>query len=226
MPSVADCLRQHAPAYLEKFGERVPLGHRKVISAITRCRTGQLGGVVYQCDDCGRQHWVGRSCGNRHTPTGEKQSRTRCVTGSEFVRGFVQHVLPRGYQKVRYYGWMSSNSRIDLDKVKWLVWLFLGWTYWLGSGHAPPEQVEPEAVRCAACGGPMKIIGGPLRLPGTGGTQPGLFGQRMRRAKGTMRQTSNQFRTRTFKPLTGERLTADFRTRRRLRPKTDHSDVA
>jgi hypothetical protein len=27
----------------------------------------------------------------------------------------------------------------------------------------------------------------------------------MRRAKGTMRQSSNQFRTRTFKPLTGER---------------------
>jgi hypothetical protein len=93
-----------------------------------------------------------------YTPTGEKQSRTRCVTGSQFVRGFVQHVLPRGYQKVRYYGWMSPNSRVDLDMVRLLVWLFLGWTYWLGSGHAPPEPVEPEAVRCAACGGPMKII--------------------------------------------------------------------
>jgi hypothetical protein len=43
MPTVADCLRQHAPAYLAKFGEAVPLGHRKVISAITRCRTGELG---------------------------------------------------------------------------------------------------------------------------------------------------------------------------------------
>lgn len=355
MASVADCLRQHAPEYLQEFGDRVPLGHRKVISAITRCRTGELGGVVYQCDDCGREHWVGRSCGNRHcpncqkektqqwlakqtgrllpvhhflvtftvpdelrsvlranqkagydalfnsgkgtickllanprylgtskvgffgvlqtwgrdpmvyhphvhfvvpgggvsedgtkwlatprdflfpharairlykklfadamrqaglyeqvppkawrgkwvvdfekvgdgqavlkylapyvyrvaisdsriidcddqsvtfcyTPSGEKQSKTRCVTGTEFVRGFVQHVLPRGYQKVRYYGWMSSNSRIDLDIVRWLVWLFLGWTYWLGSGHAPQEKVGPEPIRCAACGSPMKII--------------------------------------------------------------------
>jgi hypothetical protein len=63
MPSVADCLRQHAPAYLEKFGERVPMGHRKVIAAITRCRTGELGGVIYQCvdRDCGREHWVARA---------------------------------------------------------------------------------------------------------------------------------------------------------------------
>ncbi len=44
-----------------------------MISAITRCRTGELGGVVYQCDDCGREHWVGRSCGNRHCPNCQKE---------------------------------------------------------------------------------------------------------------------------------------------------------
>ena len=33
MPSVADCLRQHAPAYLKQFGDDVPIGHRKVISS-------------------------------------------------------------------------------------------------------------------------------------------------------------------------------------------------
>ena len=69
MASVADCLRQHAPAYVKKFGERMPFMHRKVIRAIMRCRTGELGGVLYECDGCGRRHWVGRSCGNRHCPT-------------------------------------------------------------------------------------------------------------------------------------------------------------
>ena len=73
MPSVADCLRQHAPAYLQQFGDNVPIGHRKVISAITRCRTGQLGGVLYQCKRCDREHWVGRSCGNRHCPNCDKE---------------------------------------------------------------------------------------------------------------------------------------------------------
>jgi hypothetical protein len=51
MASVADCLRQHAPAYLAKWGEAVPTGHRKVLGAIMRCRTGALGGVLYECND-------------------------------------------------------------------------------------------------------------------------------------------------------------------------------
>jgi hypothetical protein len=357
MPTVADALRQHAPAYLDKFGEAVPLGHRKVISSITRCRTGELGGVAYRCDDCGRAHWFGRSCGNRHcpgcgaektsawltkqtkrlmpvhhflvtftvpdrigsvlrahqrqgyhalfdagaesirdvgaatrslrgcqlgflgvlhtwgrdpmiyhphvhfvvpgggvkldddgnalawqatptnflfdhgtlirvykakladqlraeglhdsipaeawkgkfvvdikpvgdgravlqylapyvhrvaisdrrilevdeqsvkfsfTPSGSSRSRNRRVTGEEFVRGFLQHVLPRGMQKVRHYGWMSPNSRISLDEVHWLIWMFLGWVYWLASGHAPQSDPEPRPPpTCPACGGRM-----------------------------------------------------------------------
>ena len=68
MPSVADCLRQHAPHYLQRFGDAVPLGHRKVLSAVTQCRTGALGHVLYQCETCNHQHWAGRSCGNRHCP--------------------------------------------------------------------------------------------------------------------------------------------------------------
>ena len=356
MPSVADCLRQHATAYLKQFGDRVPLGHRKVLSLITRCRTGELGGVVYQCESCGTQHWTGRSCGNRHcpncqkektslwlakqtdkllpvphflvtftvpselrmllraqqrtgynalfqsgsetirkllanpkylgssnvgfmgvlhtwgrdptvyhphlhfvvpaggvndlgtawlstpenflfshtqaislykkqfadamraaglydqvprkawrgkwvvdiepvgdgravlkylapyvyrvaisdnrivacdernvtfkfTPSGARESRTRTVPGHEFVRGFAQHILPGSFQKVRYYGWMSSNSKTKLDLVRWLVSLYLGWIYWLTSGAAPQEQLpEREPFRCAACGSQMKII--------------------------------------------------------------------
>ena len=62
----------------------------------------------------------------RYTPTGKKRSVTRSVRGEEFVRGFVQHTLSPGLQKVRYYGWMSPNSRIGLDEVRWLLWLFLG----------------------------------------------------------------------------------------------------
>jgi hypothetical protein len=142
MPSVADCLRQHAPAYLAKFGDAVPTGHRKVLGAISRCRTGELGGVLYERDDCGRQHWVGRSCGNHHCPTCqvdktaqwlEKQTSrlmpvhhflvtftvrptkskskiTRTIEGEKFVAAFTQHILPKGFQKIRHYGRMSSNS--------------------------------------------------------------------------------------------------------------------
>ena len=77
----------------------------------------------------------------------------------EFVRGFVQHTLPHGFQKVRHYGWMSPNCRTTLDEVKWLVWLFLGWTYWLASGHAPQQTPRSKTpVRCRECGGEMHVV--------------------------------------------------------------------
>ena len=54
---------------------------------------------------------------------------------------------------------MSPNARIDLELVRWLVWLFLGWTFWLGSGHAPQvETAERKTVNCAECGDAMRII--------------------------------------------------------------------
>lgn len=352
MATVADALRQHAPAYLQRHESSVPLGHRKVISSITRCRTGALGHVRFECEGCGREHWAGRSCGNRHcpncghtksqrwlarqsdrllpvhhffvtftvpkelrrvlrgaqrigygilfsaasetirdlgassryltgctlgyfgvlhtwgrdptvyhphvhfvvpgggvnradghwqqtpnnflfahaaaikvykgkladqlrqaglyeqvdpvmwtkpftvdikpvgdgqavlkylapyvqrvaisdnriesvdstsvvfrfTPTGKRQSRTRKVRGEEFVRGFVQHTLPTGFQKVRYYGWMSPNSGLRLDEVRWSLWLYLGWIYWLTS-RCIDDLPRPTPIRCRHCGGAMR----------------------------------------------------------------------
>lgn len=46
----------------------MPLAHKKTINAIINCRSGEFGVVVYQCDECGQQHLVDRSCGNRHCP--------------------------------------------------------------------------------------------------------------------------------------------------------------
>ena len=98
--------------------------------------------------------------GTRSVPaTLPSKSDVERVEGDEFVRGFVQHTLPTGFQKIHYYGWMSANSKISLDEVKWLIWLFLGWTYWLASGHAP--QLEPAVkpqLRCAQCGGVMRVV--------------------------------------------------------------------
>jgi len=69
MPTVADVLRRYGPAYLERFGAAMPAEHKKVLDAITACRTGQLGTVIYECASCGTTHAMGRSCGNRHCPT-------------------------------------------------------------------------------------------------------------------------------------------------------------
>src|SRR2546426_9949007 len=68
-PTLAEVFRRYGPAYLEKFGDRMPAAHRKVMHAIEHCRDGALGFALYRCDGCGARHPVPRSCGNRHCPT-------------------------------------------------------------------------------------------------------------------------------------------------------------
>lgn len=95
----------------------------------------------------------------RYTPSRSQRTKTKTVSGQEFVRGFLQHVLPKGFQKVRRYGWQGAHSKTKLDTVKWIVWLFLGWTYWLGSGHAPPnESTDQHAPRRQCCGVPVMVV--------------------------------------------------------------------
>lgn len=51
---------------------RLPLGlsshHWKVLRALLGCRTGALGGEVYRCERCHRDHFRPFACGNRHCP--------------------------------------------------------------------------------------------------------------------------------------------------------------
>ena len=75
------------------------------------------------------------------------------------MRGFLQHALPKGFSKIRYYGWMASNLRTTRDRVKWLVWLHLGWSFWLGSGVAPqPDRFVSKRAPCEYCDGQLHLI--------------------------------------------------------------------
>src|SRR3954453_18385229 len=353
MPTVADVLRRYGDGYLERFGAAMPAEHKKVLRAITACRTGRLGTVVYQCASCGTTHAMGRSCGNRHCPTCQQDKAkawletqidrllpcpyflltftvpaalrdwvrshqriayaalfeassaaiktlasnpryvgsSRCgffgvlhtwgrtleyhphvhyvvpggaisedgsqwlpsrpdffvpvralsilfraqfraalgragllcevdpavwrqdwvvhsqavgdgqaslkdlalyvfrvaisdrriiscadgrvtfsyrrggsnrwqkitVDAFEFIRRFLQHVLPGGFQKVRHYGFLSPNSQESISAVRWLIALHLGLTYRLaGHAPAPARTVTAPRPRCARCGGPMQ----------------------------------------------------------------------
>lgn len=91
-------------------------------------------------------------------PSKTNRTVTKKVPGDAFVGGFAQHILPPGFQKIRHYGWMSANCTVGLDEVRWLVWLFLGWTFWLASGHAPSEPSLTTPLRCAECGGKMRVV--------------------------------------------------------------------
>ena len=93
----------------------------------------------------------------RVTPSKSRICQTRTVAGYKFLQSFLQHTLPKGFQKVRHYGWMSAKSKIKVDELKWLIWLSLGWTYWLASAHAD-QSVPPRQATCADCGRPLRLV--------------------------------------------------------------------
>jgi len=67
MTTLRDLFTAFAPEYLERY-PHLPISHRKVISAIQQCQSGHYGHSLSQCQNCGGQHRVNHSCGNRHCP--------------------------------------------------------------------------------------------------------------------------------------------------------------
>lgn len=93
----------------------------------------------------------------RFTPSGSSDSVTRRVSGQEFVRGFLQHTLPRNFQRLRYYGFAGQNSKLSMGWVRMLVWFYLGWCYLLAKQPAS-EPIEKSPLRCTKCGGEMRLV--------------------------------------------------------------------
>ena len=64
--------------------------------------------------------------------------RTMTLPILEFMRRFLQHVLPRGFMKVRYYGFLSPSAAVPLPDVKARIEM--------ASGFALVTPVTPSAV--------------------------------------------------------------------------------
>jgi Putative transposase/Transposase zinc-binding domain len=78
----------------------------------------------------------------------------------EFIRRFLQHVLPTGFMKIRYYGFMNPNCKVSLDRIRGLIELSYGFTVDL-----PKSDVEPRPPNtCPSCGGLLKLRA--VLLPG------------------------------------------------------------
>jgi len=45
---------------------------------------------------------------------GNKQ-RIMALTATEFLRRFCQHVLPRGFVRIRHFGYFAFSSPVNLD---------------------------------------------------------------------------------------------------------------
>lgn len=150
---VADIFRLYGEEY--KKTHAMTDNQRKVMAAITACRTAQLGGHSEVCDKCGTISNSYNSCRNRHCPkcqtlakekwpeqvleylgrythriaisnhrikevkggkvtfsykdlSHDNQTKEMTISGVEFIRRFLLHVLPFRFMKIRYYGFLAN----------------------------------------------------------------------------------------------------------------------
>lgn len=73
------------------------------------------------------------------------------LDGIEFMRRFLQHVLPTGFMKVRYYGFLSPTSKIPLEDVRAKIELAYAFEI-----VTPELKIEaPPKITCRQCGGEL-----------------------------------------------------------------------
>ncbi|MDA9406977.1 hypothetical protein XH80_09625 [Bradyrhizobium sp. CCBAU 45384] len=59
---VADIFRRHGEAFRQARAGHLGRVERRIMGAITACRTAVLGGHLEQCDDCGAPRIAYNSC--------------------------------------------------------------------------------------------------------------------------------------------------------------------
>jgi hypothetical protein len=89
----------------------------------------------------------------RYRKPHSERSRTLALDAMEFIRRFLQHVLPTGFMKIRYYGFMNPNCAVPLQRIRGLIELSYGFALDLPL----PEVETPRRSTCPSCGGLLKF---------------------------------------------------------------------
>jgi hypothetical protein len=84
------------------------------------------------------------------------QTKYCTLSAEKFIQRFLEHVLPKGFMKVRYYGYFSPGNRPLLHQVRRLL---------AATEPAQPTDAQPaelalqeRTLPCPQCGQPMRLV--------------------------------------------------------------------
>jgi len=120
---------EHVLQYLARYTHRVAISNHRLLSVD---------------DDQVCFRWKDYAHHSKH--------RALVLSHEEFLRRFLQHVLPRGFPRIRYFGWLANRKRRSLLPVcRELL---------KSQPLLPSETVEGEATvwQCPCCHGSMQIV--------------------------------------------------------------------
>ena len=89
----------------------------------------------------------------RYRKSHSERSRILALDVMEFIRRFLQHVLPTGFMKIRYYGFMNPNCALPLERIRGLIELSYGFAIDL----PVPEVEPPRRSTCPSCGALLNL---------------------------------------------------------------------
>jgi putative transposase/transposase-like zinc-binding protein len=87
------------------------------------------------------------------------QSRRVRLSAVEFIRRFLDHLLPSGFQKVRHYGFFSPTCAVSIDRIRLLIAQKTGRPLLLDLSAAEPAP----GPFCPHCGGRLRVLA--IQLP-------------------------------------------------------------
>jgi hypothetical protein len=72
----------------------------------------------------------------------------------EFLRRFLQHVLPDGFMKVRHCGFLHPSCAIPTNTLRLMI------VQAHSMAGKPTQRVSPQpfVARCPTCGAPMRVV--------------------------------------------------------------------
>jgi hypothetical protein len=118
---------QHVLQYLARYTHRVAISNHRLLDVTDR-------EVTFRWKDYAH---------------GSKQ-RALTLPHEEFLRRFLQHVLPTGFPRIRYFGFLANRRRLLLPLCRHLL-----------AALPPPTTSNAPAVsfhRCPRCQSPMRIL--------------------------------------------------------------------
>lgn len=125
-------LGEKALDYLAAYVHRTALGSKAILADDER-------GILFRYRD---------------GDTGE--SKALRLPPHEFIRRWLQHVLPRGFVRVRHYGWLSPAASARWDRILRLL-------AWEPPLRRPASTAPPPKSPCCQC--PMMLLGNIPRAP-------------------------------------------------------------
>lgn len=123
--------------YLARYTHRVAISNRRLLG-FTPATNGADATVTFRYKDY----------------ADDRQHKTMTLSAEEFLRRFVQHVLPKGFVKIRHYGLLASRQREEKLKESRRLLLVVNAVVALDAADPGATKIEPARLpHCPHCGG-------------------------------------------------------------------------